>query len=237
MATFIIGDIHGALDEFEELLKLINPYKNQIILTGDLVDRGPDSLGVIRKARELNLRSVMGNHDLKLLSEINQYNRYKLSNDDISYLKSFPNYIEIENTIIVHAGLMPNIELKNQDQNDLLRLRYLDDNLNKYSMSKIRKMCKKISNSEYLSINEKNKLIDQQTKEKISELQIKPWSFFYSGDKEIICGHNVFSMEKPYVENNCFAIDTGCVFGGFLTAICLETKEIIQVKSKFSTPY
>jgi diadenosine tetraphosphatase ApaH/serine/threonine PP2A family protein phosphatase len=237
MATFIIGDIHACIEEFEELLKLINPIKNKIILCGDLVDRGVDSLGVVRKARELNIQSVMGNHDLKILNEIPHYNRYNLSDDDISYLRSFPNYIELEKSIILHAGLMPGISLENQSQEDLLKLRYLDKDHNRYSITKIRKMLPKITNSEYLSPAEKNKIIDEQLKIKINELQIKPWSFFYSGEKEVFCGHNVFSLEKPMVLNSCYGIDTGCVFGGFLTAICLETKELIQVKSNYSTNF
>ena len=63
-----IGDVHGCLKELEELLKLIQPsVKDLVVFLGDLVDRGPDSKGVVDCVRELQLTypyvfSVLGNH-------------------------------------------------------------------------------------------------------------------------------------------------------------------------------
>ena len=64
-----IGDIHGCLDEFNELLNKLSydPKEDRLILLGDLIDRGPDSVGVVRKARELRLECVMGNHEHKYI--------------------------------------------------------------------------------------------------------------------------------------------------------------------------
>ncbi|MBR0553940.1 metallophosphoesterase family protein [Stakelama marina] len=73
--VYAIGDIHGRLDLFGELLAKIDrddeeraPAKTTIILLGDLINRGPNSAGVIRKARELCVergigRVVKGNHE------------------------------------------------------------------------------------------------------------------------------------------------------------------------------
>lgn len=64
---FVVGDIHGCLSKFEELLKNWNPDTQQLVLLGDLVDRGENSLGAIRKA--MNLRKeygavvIGGNHE------------------------------------------------------------------------------------------------------------------------------------------------------------------------------
>jgi len=71
---YVIGDIHGRLDLFTALVDAIevddaaaNPAETRIILLGDLVDRGPDSAGVIALARQLqkrrNARILMGNHE------------------------------------------------------------------------------------------------------------------------------------------------------------------------------
>lgn len=67
--VFVMGDIHGCLNEMNRLLDVIgfNVQNDVLILTGDLVFRGPDSLGVIRRAKELNALCVRGNHDDKVI--------------------------------------------------------------------------------------------------------------------------------------------------------------------------
>ena len=70
MSTYVIGDIHGCFDQFTELLKKINYRKDEdkLILLGDLVNRGPDSLSVINHCMaDSSIITVLGNHDLYLL--------------------------------------------------------------------------------------------------------------------------------------------------------------------------
>ncbi len=72
MSTYLVGDIHGCLDELKALLAQVafNPQQDTLWLTGDLVSRGPDSLGVLRYVSSLGdcVRMVLGNHDLHLLA-------------------------------------------------------------------------------------------------------------------------------------------------------------------------
>lgn len=67
--TIIIGDIHGTLDEFKELIELcqFKPGTDTCISTGDLVDRGPNSAGVIDFAMELGATVTVGNHEDKYI--------------------------------------------------------------------------------------------------------------------------------------------------------------------------
>lgn len=218
--NIVIGDIHGCLIEFEELLEKIsyNSSNDRLILLGDLVDRGPYSAEVIKKAREMNLESVMGNHEFNLLKKYNNPNYYdkskkyyeKLSDEDLDYIFHMPPFIKVNNYLIVHGGLRPNINIDLQKKEDLLSLRYLDSNMNTYSLSEF----KKIKNNE-----------------------IKFWTHFWNGPESIIYGHQVHCLGSVLLEKKdqnvfCIGMDSGCCFGGNLSALILETLEIIQVQSK-----
>lgn len=220
-----VGDIHGCLEEFNELIEKVSydPNVDRFILLGDLIDRGPDSVGVVRKARELNLECVMGNHEHKFVkwfrsqgSRVDVYDRRdyysKLDDQDINYIINMPTYIELDDVIVVHAGVKPGISLSNQSKDDLMYLRYTDENRKFISLKKI------------------NKLGKEQTGAKF-------WTEFWNGPKSVVYGHNVYSFDEPLIEERapgitCYGIDTGCCFGGKLTALIWETKEIIQIAAK-----
>lgn len=220
-----IGDIHGCLEEFNELMKKVsyNPNEDRLILLGDLIDRGPDSVGVVRRARELKLECVMGNHEHKFLkwfrsqgTRVDVYDRRdfysQLSDQDIGYIQDMQLYIELDNVVAVHAGLKPGIALSSQSKDDLMYLRYTD------------------SDRKFISLKKINKL----GKEEIGAIF---WTQFWHGPKSVVYGHNVHSYETPLIEEitpgvTCYGLDTGCCFGGHLTALIWETKEIVQVQAK-----
>lgn len=223
--TIIIGDIHGCITEFQQLLDKIkyDPSSDRVILVGDLIDRGPNSSAVVKLANSFNLEAVMGNHEYKFLrwyksnqnlyhpdKQHTQYQLYveQLSDSDITYLNNLPYYLNLDdNSAVIHAGLKPNISLEKQRKDDLIYLRYTD---------KERKM---------ISL----RVIDKLGIEATGALF---WTEFGSFNLNIVYGHNVFpSVRIDQFEDQtaCYGIDTGCCFGGPLTALIWETKEIVQV--------
>jgi diadenosine tetraphosphatase ApaH/serine/threonine PP2A family protein phosphatase len=223
--TIFVSDIHGCIDEFTELLRKLNYDHNRdrLILLGDLIDRGPDSLAVVQKARAMNLECVMGNHEHKFVkwfrsqgSRVDVYDRKdyysKFSDEDLNYIINMPTYIELENVVVVHAGLKPGIALSNQTKDDLMYLRYTDEKRRFISLKKINKLGKEATGAMF-------------------------WIEFWYGPKSVVYGHNVHSLENPLIDEKapgivCYGLDTGCCFGGKLTAMIWETKEIIQVQAK-----
>jgi len=125
MTIYAIGDIHGCSKPFDDILEKINFDLNhdQLWLVGDLVNRGKNSLKVIKKIISLkdNVKAVLGNHDLYLLSvlaEITKLNT-KDSFDNIiqspdrelitNWLRGLPliHWDKQLNKVLVHAGIPP----------------------------------------------------------------------------------------------------------------------------------
>ena len=129
MATWAIGDIHGCWQTFRRLLERIewNAARDELWLVGDLVNRGPASLEVLRwaSAHRDRVRAVLGNHDLHLLARACGVAEAKKSDtlDEVleapdrdellGWLRSLPMMHKFGPFVLVHAGLAPewNIEL------------------------------------------------------------------------------------------------------------------------------
>ena len=130
MSTYAIGDIQGCYKDFKKLLKQINfnKAKDNLWLAGDLVNKGPNSLDVIKYIIDLDTRaiSVLGNHDFYLIASYfqakpwpNKTNNFdeilsdKDSSEIIKWLRQRKLvYKDSElGYILVHAGIYPKWDL------------------------------------------------------------------------------------------------------------------------------
>ena len=130
MTTYAIGDIQGCARSFDALLEAIafDPGADRLWLAGDLVNRGPDSLGVLRRVMALGDRAVvvLGNHDLHLLAIVSGV-RPPWEGDTFDEILAAPDRDELVDwlrcrpllhydpairTVLVHAGLPPGWSLE-----------------------------------------------------------------------------------------------------------------------------
>jgi bis(5'-nucleosyl)-tetraphosphatase (symmetrical) len=123
MATYAIGDVQGCFDELRQLLNELryDTKRDRLWFVGDLVNRGPKSLHVLRYVRDMGKRAVtvLGNHDLHLITQFQGFERAR--KDDtfqdvleapdakelVDWLRARP-LLHVEgDTAMVHAGLLP----------------------------------------------------------------------------------------------------------------------------------
>ena len=109
MKTYVVSDIHGMYNKFMELLDKISFSKeDKLYVLGDMVDRGPQSVEVVKQIMSMeNAQAIKGNHDCFALANHNpEIYRYK---EVVEFLRNLPLYIEIEinnqKYIMVHGGL------------------------------------------------------------------------------------------------------------------------------------
>ena len=207
--TIVIGDVHGCANEFEELLtKLELKPSDRVIQVGDLVNRGPDSHRVIELACEYQVKSVIGNHELRLLtarkknktSLLNQYDQItleKLTKDHWNYLEAMPKFIydaQID-TVIVHGGFLPDKPWQTQSIDLITNIQVID---NKGKAAK-----------------------------RSDAPDAAPWAASWDGNPFVVYGHT--PRPRVFERKGSIGIDTGCVYGGNLTAYVIEDKSIVQV--------
>ncbi len=229
-----IGDVHGCIDELVQLFhKLGYRYEKQIfvhpdgripVFLGDLTDRGPDSIAVIRLVYEMvvsrkTARYVPGNHCNKLYrfflgrnvkqqhgieTTIREYEALAQEEQEeihrkfITLYEEAPLYLEIPevNAVISHAGIKEEY------------IGRTDKKVEKFVL--------------YGDIT-------GETDEKGMPVRLD-WAKLYKGNRWIIYGHT--PVLEPRVVNNTINIDTGCVFGNKLTAFQLPEHQTVSVRSK-----
>jgi serine/threonine protein phosphatase 1 len=132
-----IGDVHGHYDGLMRLMEAIAPTSSdQIYFLGDLIDRGPKSAEVVRFVRDNGYTCILGNHEQLLLEALpnGQVNQQTLQGwlysgghatvasyqdsskllDDVTWLKTLPSHLDLGDIWLVHAGVHPQLPIKEQ---------------------------------------------------------------------------------------------------------------------------
>ena len=222
--TVVIGDVHGCFGELMDLLDKLSysPQKHDLILLGDLLDRGPQSQEVVQwvMRNQVNgVRCVAGNHDDKYFRYYKHYLKRRahpnyeipmkfglpklqifnsLADEELEFLGSLPAYLHLEesNWLVVHAGLEPRKPLEDQTYGKMTHIRYV--------------------NPETL----KTASLDDNYNPPPGSVY---WTELYELPYNVVYGHNVHSKTQPEVVVSSIGaqlvgIDTGACFGGRLTA-------------------
>jgi hypothetical protein len=201
MRTIVVGDVHGCSSELETLLERVSfGQGDRLVMAGDLVARGPDSPGVLALVRQAGGRSVLGNHEAKLLAwrergtplrPVHMHVAEALTDEDWEMLGTMPLWLDLpeHGARVVHAGLLPGRPVEQSPRDALLTMR----------------------------------TVDAQGRWSDSRDGGALWGTLYEGPPHVFFGHH--AREDMQLWLHATGLDTGCVYGGHLTALVLGEGE------------
>lgn len=225
----IIGDVHGCFDELSDLLSELGyqregfsvkpPEGRMAVFVGDLVDRGPNSPDVVKLVRQMVLDQaalcVPGNHDIKL----------------VRYLKG--------GDVKVSHGLEQTLaQLESESDESKLQMReFLDKLVSHVVLDGGKLVVAHAGLREEMhgrgSAAVRDFALYGETSGEIDEFGLPvrlKWAEDYRGAALVVFGHT--PVPQAEFLNNTVCIDTGCVFGGSLTAFRYPERELVSVPAR-----
>ncbi|NVB39558.1 polynucleotide kinase-phosphatase [Pseudenhygromyxa sp. WMMC2535] len=228
----IIGDVHGCLDELQTLLKTLGyqleggreqprvtpPPGRRALFLGDLIDRGPDSPGVLRLVMSMVESGaavcIPGNHEVKLLKHLGG-KKVRLSHglqETVDQLAEEPEGFGAEVATFIN-GLVSHFVL---DEGRLVVAHAgLKEAYQGRASGRVRAFC-----------------LYGETTGETDEFGIPvryDWAREYRGQATVVYGHT--PVPEPSWVNRTICIDTGCVFGGQLTALRYPEMALVAVEA------
>jgi bis(5'-nucleosyl)-tetraphosphatase (symmetrical) len=258
MPTYAIGDVQGCFDELQRLLAQLrfDASGDRLWFVGDLVNRGPKSLDVVRFVRGLGQAavSVLGNHDLHLVAQHEGIERPR-PDDTLDELLRAPDAGELVDWMrrrpmmhvegshaLVHAGLLPQwsvakaarlageveAALRGSDYRSFLGNMYgstpdaWNDGL--AGWDRLRVIVNAMTRMRFCSAEGKMEFREKGTQPPAG---FRAWYELRNDAHTIVCGHwSALGLRR---EPGLAALDSGCVWGGKLTALRLEDGALHQV--------
>ena len=266
MAHYAIGDIQGCFHTFTRLLHKIdfNRSTDTLWLTGDIVNRGDASLQTLRFVKDNTdcIHTILGNHDLHLLSIIYGKNKPKKGDtiDDIlnapdcrvlaDWLRRQPLMRCRHKYLMVHAGLLPQwtgkqaLSLASEvesvlQSNDCRKFfaQMYGNSPNRWhkslkGMDRLRLITNVMTRMRVIS---KNNKLDFDFKSVYGDIPDNRQAWFDAPNRRHSNDTIIFghwSALGLHIDKNVIGLDTGAVWGGELTAINLDTLEVFQVSAR-----
>jgi bis(5'-nucleosyl)-tetraphosphatase (symmetrical) len=252
MALYLIGDVQGCDEALDRLLHTIgfSPSRDTLVLLGDLVNRGPQSLAVLRRmmALEGSAHCLLGNHDLHLLAVAHGVRKPHRSDtlDDIlnapertrllDWVRTRPMALQMQGWLMVHAGVLPQWDgaqtldlaaelehaLRGPDWGSFLQGMYgnrpdrWSDDLQ--GADRLRVIVNALTRLRFCSTDG---TMEFETKDSAASAPdgFMPWFDVpqrRTDGERIAFGH--WSTLGNVSRSDLLALDTGCVWGGCLTA-------------------
>jgi bis(5'-nucleosyl)-tetraphosphatase (symmetrical) len=234
-----VGDVHGCVRQLDRLLREIrfDDGRDELWSVGDLVCTGPESAAALRLWRDVGGRGVLGNHDIFAL-RVRSGDRERKSDDGLEGLFGTPDAEELFGALgrlpvmahlpgdrhvseawIIHAGLHPRwtdlhetaARLNEGERDDAWLTRDEVD-----FATRVR------------CCGPDGELLDDPGPPSVCDGPYRPWDQYYSGDALIIHGH--WARRGFYRGAHTMGLDSGCVYGGYLTAWCQEEDGLARVR-------
>jgi bis(5'-nucleosyl)-tetraphosphatase (symmetrical) len=263
LPVFVIGDLQGCRGELDLLLDRIEAKapRARLVFVGDLVNRGPDSLGCLRRIRAMADRAqiVLGNHDLHLLAVANGIRPRGRSDtleallaapdlhDLLQWLRQQPLSLMAEGHLIVHAGVLPqwtteqtlaladevSTVLRGSDWLDFLAQMYgnepaqWQDDLQ--GADRLRCIVNALTRLRFCTVQGEMEFTSKEGPEK-PPAGYMPWFDVperLTQETPVVFGH--WSTLGLILRPNIIGLDTGCVWGGKLSALRLSDRKLVQV--------
>lgn len=223
-----VGDVQGCREELERLLEAVrfDPAKDVVEPVGDVVNRGPDSLGTLRVLRSIDAGGVLGNHDVHALRVRAGMRKFGARDtleslfaaDDrdalLDWLAERPFVKAWKDVLLVHAGFDPTWSdpVATLADRDPLELDEATD-----FATRVR----------YCTKKGKRPRKDWPPPEKPYRPWYVAWRAAQDREETVVFGH--WARAGLTVKNRLRGLDTGCVWGKELTAWIAEEDRLVNV--------
>jgi bis(5'-nucleosyl)-tetraphosphatase (symmetrical) len=262
---YLMGDLQGCCQALERMLQTIefSPSRDHLFVLGDLVNRGPDSLGVLRRLRGLDNAAtcLLGNHDLHLLAVAHGVRKMHRSDtlapildapdrdDWLNWLRQQRMAVHEHGWLMVHAGVVPQWDaaqtvalageveamLRSPEVGEFLTTMYgneparWDEGLQ--GVDRWRCVVNSLTRLRFCAVDGTMEFATKEGAGGAPEGYL-PW-FEVPGRRTegtpVAFGH--WSTLGLINRDDLLALDTGCLWGGHLTAVRIDgaTRELIQI--------